>query len=271
MANKFGGYEDQEFVAELYDFDNDVSRMNDAGFKDVDFFIDCSRKAGGRTLELGCGTGRVLIPTALAGCAITGLDISPRMLKKCREKLDNQPIDVRKQVRLIQGNMTEFDTGEMYDLITVPFRAFQHLMSVGEQKSCLICVKRHLTPQGHLVIDVFHPFPPRLVYDPRYADEIEDLPDMELPDGTMLRTMSRVAGFHRDEQYNDIELIYYVSHPDGRKERLVHSFPMKYLFRYEMEHLLELGGFRVVDLFGNFDRSIFSENSPEMIFVAEKK
>jgi hypothetical protein len=167
--------------------------------------------------------------------------------------------------------MASFDTGEAYSLITVPFRAFQHLISVEEQKACLTSVKGHLTQSGRLIIDVFHPYPPRLVYDPKYAAEIEDLPETALPDGRKLRTTSRVAGFHRDYQYNDIELIYYVSYPYGRTERLVQSFPMRYFFRYEMEHLFELCGLRVVDLFGNFDRSALSVDSPEMIFVAEKK
>ena len=54
-------------------------------------------------------------------------------------------------------------------------------------------------------------------------------------------------------------------------ERLVQSFPMRYFYRYEVEHLLTLSGFRIVDLFGDFDRSAFSTDSPEMIFIAEKK
>jgi hypothetical protein len=46
---------------------------------------------------------------------------------------------------------------------------------------------------------------------------------------------------------------------------------MRYYFRYEVEHLLELSGFRVVALFGDFDKSAFSADSPEMIFVSERK
>ena len=110
-----------------------------------------------------------------------------------------------------------------------------------------------------LILDLFHPFPPRLLPDPRYAAEVEDFPETALP-----------AGFHRDRQYNEVEIIYYVTHPDGHQERLVESFPFRYFFRYEVEHLLSLSGFRVVDIFGDFDRSPFSADSPEMIFVAEK-
>lgn len=259
-------YEYRKFVAEFYDLTYGHKRSEDIGF-----FIDYSKKANGRTLELGCGTGRVLVPTAVSGCEITGLDLSPYMLKICQEKLAKQPGEVQPRVRLLQGGMTSFNTGETYSLVTTPFRPFQHLISAEEQKACLECAYRHLAPAGLIILDIFHPFPSRLVPDPKYAAETEDLPETELPDGRKFRRTSRTAAFHRDQQYNDIELIYYVIHPDGQTERLVQSFPMRYFYRYEVEHLLALGGFKVVELFGDFDRSEFSNDSPEMIFVAEKK
>ncbi len=268
MVNRYGGYENQQFVAEFYDSEYEHLRSIS---KDVDFYVDCSRGTGGRTLELGCGTGRVLIPTAISGCEITGLDLSPHMLTKCQEKLDEQVAEVQQRVKLIQGNMTDFKTCETYSLVTIPFRPFQHIVDLDEQKACLRCINEHLIPQGKLIFDIFHPYPPRLVYNNKYAEEIEDLPETQLPDGRKLRRTNRMAAFHRNLQYNDIELIYYVTYPDGREERLVQSFPMRYFYRYEMEHLLELCGFRVVELFGDFEKSDFSIDSPEMIFFAEKK
>jgi hypothetical protein len=178
---------------------------------------------------------------------------------------------VQEQVRLIHGNMTSFKTGEKYHLITIPFRPFQHLISIEEQKACLECTYQHLVSDGFIIFDVFHPFPPRLVPDSKYTTEIEDVPEIKLPDGRKFRRTVRTAAFHRDQQYNDIEIIYYVTHPNDQTERLVQSFPMRYFYRYEIEHLLSLCGFRVVDLYGDFDKSEFIDNSPEMIFVAQKK
>ena len=43
--------------------------------RDVDFFVEMAKETGGPVLEVGCGTGRVLIPTARAGVEITGLDV----------------------------------------------------------------------------------------------------------------------------------------------------------------------------------------------------
>jgi SAM-dependent methyltransferase len=266
MAMNYGGYEDNPFVAEYYDITYQERRP-----QDVAFFVAYAREAGGPTLELGCGTGRVLIPTAAAGCQITGLDISSYMLARCRENLAAEPEEIQKRVNLVQGSMTDFSTGERYALITIPFRPFQHLVTVAEQRACLACIRQHLAPGGRCIIDVFNPRFDMLTPNPTIMQEREDLPEMELPDGRKVRRAGRLAGFHREQQYNDIELIYYITYPDGQTERMVQAFPMRYYFRYEMEHLFELSGMRVVELFGDFDKSAYSGDSPEMIFVAERK
>lgn len=266
MTSQHGGYDYREFVAEFYDAAYETARQ-----RDINFFVDYARNADGQTLELGCGTGRVLIPTAAAGCEITGLDLSRHMLKICQDKVSQQAEEAQKRIRIIQGDMTDFDTGETYSLVTTPFRPFQHLITIEEQKACLECANRHLVVGGLLILDLFHPRLQRLIPDPQYMAEIEDLPEMELPDGRHLRRTNRTTGYHREQQYNDIELIYYVTHPDGRQERLIQAFPFRYFFRYEVEHLLELCGFGVVDIFGDYDHSPLSGDSPEMVFIAEKR
>jgi SAM-dependent methyltransferase len=260
----FGSYEDDPFIAEYYDFIPGY-----AGRRDLEFYLDYSLRAEGTILELGCGTGRVLIPTAGAGCQIVGLDLSPYMLAKCREKLASQPREVQERVLLIQGNMADFKLAKTFSLVTSPFRPFQHLVSVEEQISCLACVNRHLAKGGRLILDVFNPDPTKLS-GPVNPEEIEDVSEVLLPDGRKLRRTYRTRAFHRAEQYNEVELIFYITHPDGRTERLVQAFPMRYFYRYEIEHLLVRAGFRILELFGDYDQSPLSNDSPEMIFVAKK-
>jgi len=262
-AKTSGGYVDAR-IAELYDHvPTYVSR------EDVGFFVDEATASGGPALELGCGTGRVLLPTARAGTEITGVDLAEPMLAILRAKLEQEPEEVRERVKLAHADMCEFDLGERFALITIPFRPFQHLISVHEQMACLRCANHHLEASGKLILDVFH-LDFRRMCDPKYTSETEDFADVELPDGRKVRRTHRMVAYHRAEQYNDIEMIYYLTHPDGRTERLVQAFPFRYLFRYEVEHLLARCGFRVAELFGNFDRSPFTDDSPQMIFVAEK-
>ena len=67
---------------------------------DVDFFVSEAVAAGGPVLELGCGTGRVLLPCARAGATMWGLDASESMLDRCRGKLASENEDVRNRVVL---------------------------------------------------------------------------------------------------------------------------------------------------------------------------
>lgn len=262
---RYGSSSDQPFVAEYYDY-LPVAR----GRSDIEFFLSYARQAGGPMLELGCGTGRVLLPAAAAGYRVVGLDFSEPMLARCRVKIASDFKSAGENIRLVQGDMTRFDLGEAFALITLPFRPFQHLLWVEEQLACLNCIHRHLARQGKLILDLFHTDPGRM-HDPLYNKESKPYPEVTLPDGRRLRLADRIVAFHRGEQRNDVELILYVTHPDGGTERLIEAFPVRYFFRYEVEHLLARTGFRVVELFGNYDKSPLRDDSPEMIFIAKKQ
>jgi len=252
-------------VADLYDHVGVYRNRPDVGF-----FVDAARNAGSPVLEVGCGTGRVLIPTARAGIDIVGLDLSPSMLTECRRRLQDEPAGVRARVELIQADMRRFDLGRVFPLATIPFRPFQHLVTVEDQLSCLGSISRHLTPEGTLILDLFNPSLDALANRP-VGQEVEEGPEFSLPDGRRVARSHRVVSHDRFAQVNHVELIYQVTHPDGRAERLVHGFPMRYLFRFEAEHLLARAGFRVVHLYGGYDKSAYGTTYPgELIFVAVK-
>ncbi|MFY9530386.1 MAG: class I SAM-dependent methyltransferase [Candidatus Acidiferrales bacterium] len=253
----------ESFVAEYYDA---IPFVKDRA--DLMFYLDEAKRSGDPIVELGCGTGRVLLPIAEAGHRVCGLDLSPHMLKKCREKLRRLSPEVRNRVRLVEADMIQFELGEKFRLISIPFRPFQHLLSVEEQISCLRAAHRHLEPGGRLILDVFQADLKRL-HDPFFLEESKQPWEFTLPDGRCIRLTDRIVAFHRAAQVNDVEQIFYVTHPDGRAERFVHAFRMRYFFRYEVEHLLARCGFRVVELFGDYDRSPLRDDSPEMLFLAE--
>ena len=235
---------------------------------DIPFYVEEARRAGS-VLELGCGSGRILIPTAAAGVPITGLDLSDAMLARCREKLAAQPPDVRARAKLVHASMTGFDLAEKFALVTTPFRAFQHLISMDDQLACLRCVHRHLAPGGRLILDMFQVLPAALCGDPDWTREREDTPETKLPDGRTFRRCARITSFNRREQMNEVEFIIYLTYPDGRTERHTEAFPFRYFFPKEIEHLLARAGFRVAAIYGNFDRAPLANDSPEMLTIAE--
>ncbi len=263
--DRAGGYDEYGWIADLYDH---VIPYRDR--PDVAFFVDLAREAKGPVLEIGCGTGRVLIPTARAGAAIVGLDASPGMLAVCREKLAREPAEVRGRARLVEADMRDFAVPERFALATIPFRPFQHLTEVAEQVSCLRAIHRHLRPGGRLVLDIFDPNMAFLVDEGR-SREFGHEPEFTMPDGRRVVRTHRIAERDLANQRFTGELAYHVTHPDGRKENLYHRFPMRYLFRTEGEHLLARCGYEVETVYSDYDRTPHGEKYPrELIFVARR-
>jgi len=114
----YGDYDDQAFIADLYDL---ISQY--ASRPDSKFYAEFCRGAGGKVLELGCGTGRVLVKVAEVRCKIVGLDLPQHMLAKCRERLATQPEAIQNRIKLVQANMTNFDLREKFSAIIIPFRS----------------------------------------------------------------------------------------------------------------------------------------------------
>lgn len=262
--NQRSSYDDQPLMAVLYDL---VPVYNQRS--DIAFYVECCRECKGRILELGCGTGRITIPIAESGHDITGLDASPNMLAELRKKLLMKPRELQTRVNTVEGNMVNFALTEIFDLVIIPFRAFQHVLTVADQLSCLRCIRRHLRPGGRLIFDVFQ-VNFKYLANPQVTEEHEDFAEYALADGRSIRRTSRLAALHRAEQINDVEMTYYFKNPDGISERIVQAFPMRYFFRFEVEHLLIRCGFRVAAPYGAFNKSPLADDSPEMIFVAEQ-
>jgi SAM-dependent methyltransferase len=259
------GYEEYALIADLYDYVEPYRTR-----PDIDFYLEAARACGGPVLEVGCGTGRILLPTASAGVEITGLDLSPHMLKVCRERVAAEPRAVQSRIRLVQADMRSFDLAQAFQLVTLPFRPFQHLTTVEDQLAALASIRRHLVDGGRLVFDLFNPSLQALTRD-NLGQEVAEGPEFTTPDGRRVERTVRIVARDYFNQVNQTELIYYVNYPDGRNERLVHAFPMRYLYRFEAEHLLVRSGFEVEHLYAGYDKSPYGSTYPgELIFVAKK-
>jgi SAM-dependent methyltransferase len=263
--NLNSGYEDYAFIADLYDY---VAPYRDR--PDVGFFVEAAKGAGSPVLEVGCGTGRVLIPTARAGLDIVGLDVSLHMLAACRRHLEAEPETVQDRVRLVHADMRHFDLGRSFTLATIPFRPFQHLLTVEDELSCLASIHRHLIDGGTLILDIFNPSLDALVNRP-IGQDFGDEPEFVTPDGRRITRRHRAVAYDRFTQVNRFEIVYRIIHPDGRQEDLVQALPLRYLFRFEAEHLLARAGFQVERLYADYDKSPYGSKYPgELLFVARK-
>jgi SAM-dependent methyltransferase len=225
---------------------------------DGPFYLELAREQRGPVLELGCGTGRLLLPIAREGFPCTGLDPSPEMLKVLRAK--NPP----ETLRLVPGRMEDLDLGDdRFTLIFSGFRSLQHLYSVEDQLSCLVRVRKHLAPGGLFAFDVFAPKFDRLsvVERPETEEARFELDGEEVVLSSHVRNDSA-------RQLLQVEFRYERSR-DGEivgEDRV--RFPMRYYFRYELEHLLQRAGFDDLTLYGDFDRRPYDYLSGETVVLA---
>jgi SAM-dependent methyltransferase len=238
-----------------------------AARRDVAFYVEEAERAGGPVLELGCGTGRVLIPIARAGHDVTGVDGSRAMLERCEAKVRGERADVQDRITLHELDVRDFGLGVTFPLVIAPFRVMQHLLSTDDQLRFLATVMRHLAPGGRFVFDVFNPkLSAMAAFD---GVEREDTPETPLPDGRTVRRAARVAAVRWLEQVNDIELVYHVAPAAGaRAERHVQAFPMRWYLRDELTHLLARSGFRIEAIHGDFDRTPLVDGAPEIVVHA---
>jgi SAM-dependent methyltransferase len=228
------------------------------GSGDIEFYRSLAREAGGSVLELGCGSGRVLLPIARDGFASTGLDASSDMLERLRR---NGP---PARLRIVQGRMESFDFGsERFALIYSAFRAFQHLLMVDDQLACLAAVRRHLAPGGLFAFDVFAPLLQRIAV--REEPEAEDA-RFEINGEEIIRYSSVL----RDPATQVMDVTFRYERRRGGSvlgNDLVRT-RMRYFFRYELEHLLARAGFAKISVFGGFDRRPYDYVSGETVIVA---
>jgi SAM-dependent methyltransferase len=239
--------------------------------EDVAFFVDLALQSRGPVLEMACGTGRVLIPSARAGATMVGADLSLGMLDACRAKLTREPAAVRQRVSLHHADMRRFDLGQTFELITIPFRGFQHLLTVDDQRAALQCLRSHLSEGGRLVLDVFNPSL-QFLGDERWLVNPLVEPEFTMPDGRRVVRSFRITRRDYANQVQEMEMAYEVTWPGGRTERNADAFAMRYVFRYEAEHLLEREGFRVDAVYGDYDKTPFGTRYPgEIILIGTRR
>ena len=261
-------------TSQPYVYDETIAARYDAAVpctpQEVAFYLSYAREArarGLRSLEVTCGTGRITIPLAREGIRLVGLDNSPAMLARARER--GAGLDIE----WVEGDMRSFDLGERFGLVFIPTGSFQLLTEVEDQLAALRCIRRHLAPDGRLAFEVENP-------------DITSIADWLGPKrGTLVRRPSRdftdpatgrralswdaVEYDTAVQQYTRTRVIEQLDNSGAVVERS-YGRPMtvRYFHRYEMEHLLARAGFEVEALYGDYEKREYTAASPDFMWVA---
>jgi len=242
-------------------YDEDYRAYTD----DVEAIVALAAEADGPVLELGCGTGRLLLPLAAAGCTVTGVDLSPALLDVARAKLAQSRHGRR--VTLAEGDLTDF-TLERRDFAFAfcTSNTLMHLADPDAQQAGLVNAQRHLRPGGLLLVDVFHPDIARLME----VDGVTELADRwTRPDGTEVLKWS-VRSLDLAAQLQETLFIYEEIAADGAVRRTLCPFTLRFLWRHEAELMLSAAGFTVEAVWGDFEGTPYDNGSDHLILLATK-
>jgi SAM-dependent methyltransferase len=249
---------------------NHVARFFDAEYadyaEDLPALQAYAQRTGGPLLELGCGTGRLLLPLAQAGYAVTGVELSPEMLRVAAAKVEATGLAER--VTLIEGDYAVTPFGGPYRFAFCVMNTFLHLLSQESQVAALRHWRQHLTPRGLLLLDIFQPdvrqladLDGRMVWDKTWTDSATGNTVMKFVTCTVDQAL----------QILHVTMIYDETAPDGTLRRTVAPYDIHYMGRFEAQLLLEKAGYVLEAVYGGWDLAPYEGHSDRIILVARRR
>ncbi len=249
-----------ETVARFYDAEN--ADKDD----DLPLYTALAEQYGEPILDVGCGTGRVMLHLAQAGFRTVGVDHSEAMVARAKRKLAVMP-DVAERVRFVVGDVLSVPMEERFGLVVVPYNGFMHFRTQAEQLAALERFHAWTRDGGALVLDL-----------PNAGEAFATQDDGALvlertfvePESGHLVMQQSVSTLERVSQQLFITWIYDELDEEGAVRRTLAPLTLRYVFPAELDLLLKLSGWRAVARYGDADRAPFQEGSPRLIVVAEK-
>lgn len=229
--------------------------------EDLPFWQALAQQAAGPVLELGCGTGRVLLHLARLGYAVTGVDNDSTMLNFLRERLPN---DLPYPPRLLHANMTRLPMVDFYALVLIPCNTFSLLLPEN-RRAALSEIVRLLSPGGLLAVSIPNPHVLRSL-PARGKPEAEEM--LRHPQtGNPIQVSSAWQ-----RRGNRFILYWHYDHllPDGQSERVtatvIHQLDSPEIYLNEVR----AAGLQIVATYGDFEHTPFDLESDLLVWVAQK-
>lgn len=243
-------------------YDEYISQYKD----DLPFWSAMTEGFGNPVLELGCGTGRVILELAKSDYTIEGIDNDPAMLDIAQAKLFPRYHD---KVHFHTCDIRRFRLTHRFPLIIIPCNTFSYF-SEGDCELILRCIKEHLLPGGHMVMELPGP-------DTGFIQNAFDLPESEtevVSTFTSPRTKHQIQVSALRSTSPEISIINITWHfdellPDGNVKRF--DLKLRYHLRTPqiVNDLLEREGFTKIECYGDYDLSPYSAEANSLILKCQ--
>jgi len=254
-------YEDPSFYTHTY-----RERLTD-----VEFYVDLANEVGGPVIEYGAGNGRIALPIARHGHRIMGVDWSRPMLADLKARLAGEPKDVRDRVSVTYGDMRKVKLRSRANLVLCTFNTALHLYTRQDVEKFFDRVKAHMAPGATFAMDLSVPVAVDLARNPNKSC---GAPPFRHPtEGIVL--------YREYFDYEPAKQILYITavmkpkrlRPGNRRGGEEFTVPLAHrqFFPLEWEALLHYNGFKVTELYGEFDKSPLQRESDTMIWIAKKR
>ena len=245
-------------IAEYYDPENANHRVLE---EDVPFFMGQLPGRKQSILEIAVGTGRAAISLAQAGHRVVGVDYADDMLEIARRKRDAVGLSAR-QLELIEADAMTLDLGRTFDWVCVFFNTFLVFTTPEQQDAAMESALRHIKPRGRFWVDVFQP-DLRLLAEPLREDLDPSLFYVPRFERTVLKSIDIRRG--DTPQVQHVTFHYRWFGPGGREHHEKTRFDVTWIFPRELQLLMERHGLKVEGLWGNYDGSPLTPESPRII------
>lgn len=231
--------------------------------EDTELLLELADLGEGPILELGCGTGRVLLPLAEAGHTVTGVDSSQPMLDVAAARAKQAGLDVS----LVNGDMSQIGgiPGGPFGMVIASLNSIMHL-TAADQRAMATSSQAALAPGGRLVIDTLNPSVAQLNH---LLNTTHLEGSWQYEDGSSVDKWGhRRPGM--EPQVIDTLIWYDRVAPDGILHRTRTRFDLRYVHQSELALILELAGFGHVDWYGSYELDPWDPDSDRIITVAHK-
>lgn len=205
-----------------------------------------SLAGGGRTLELGIGTGRLALPLAARGIAVEGIDASADMVAKLRAKPGGE------QIPVVIDDFTDVPVEGRFDLIFVAFNTFFVLPTQEAQVRCLRALVDHLAPAGAFVIEAFVPDPARFDRGQRTATSLL------AGDWVVLESAVHEAVAQR------VRSVHILISPEHTR---LYPVELRYAWPSELDLMARLAAMALEHRWGGWQQEAFTDSSAKHVSV----